>query len=644
MTAPAAEDRAAAPLDAAEFGCVLWTGLCAGLAAGGYLLGLAGRLASPAGWVAVAAATLVALGGVLRGLRCSLRQRAAPAPAAGPGTRRLAALLVAGFAATALASGLLAFGAAPDNWDALTYHLARAAYYLQQGGLDDFHANFWAQEQQGRLSAILFSGTLVLSGGSDALVGGWQLAAYLVLALEVYQFCRYLGFGPEAAAAAAAAGGLFTVAVGEASTAQNDLLIASFAGAGIIGLVRYLRQSGGARLAYGALGLALAAGTKASSLTLAPSLLLLGGAAALGWLGPCAPGAGRRAARALAAVPVAVLLAAFPAGYIKNWRQSGQPLGRDVVAIHTVAGDQGTPLLERMLLNGSRYAFDFCTCDGLPPGLGGRWGSWLKAAAARRLTRAGLPLDTTRSTRLTFYNDSPASRGAAGIRVAFIAGRRRYANAENAFFGLLGPALLLPAVLLLWRRGQPPALRMLGLAAALFYLVQAAAGPYDPWRGRQFLYATVLLGPLLAALFALRPPGARLYLAVVSALGVASAAAALGAREPNPLLPLGGRPGIFQLDRLGQMAGQSAAGPALRRFQELVPGAATVALALRPNEFEYVLFGPGLTRRLQPVSYTLPHLAVPADCDYLLYDRRLGIAAQAGDADLGYAWSLRRLR
>lgn len=46
---------------------------------------------------------------------------------------------------------------APHNWDSMTCHLARMAYYLQHGNLDYYDANYWAQTIHPKVSAILFS-------------------------------------------------------------------------------------------------------------------------------------------------------------------------------------------------------------------------------------------------------------------------------------------------------------------------------------------------------------------------------------------------------------------------------------------------------------------------------------------------------
>jgi hypothetical protein len=104
------------------------------------------------------------------------------------------------------------------------------------------------------------------------------------------------------------------------------------------------------------------------------------------------------------------------------------------------------------------------------------------------------------------------------------------------------------------------------------------------------------------------------------------------------------RPSLFRLDRIGQMMqNRIDYEPAVRRFDAIVPRAATVAVCLPPDSFEYPLFGDGLTRRLLPInSFRLGRLPVPSDAEYLLYAADLE-PHEPGDVHLGADWYLRRL-
>jgi hypothetical protein len=351
-----------------------------------------------------------------------------------------------------------AIGSAPSCWDALTYRLARVGYYLQHGTLDDYHANYWAQEQHGRLSALLFAGTLVLSGLSDRLIGLWQLAAWIVVMLEGYQLSRILGASAGGGRVAGASIGLFTIALMESTTAQNDLLITAFLGAGVIGIVGFLRHGGSLRLGYAAAAIAFAFGVKANALTFFPSLGLLGVLAAWHFSIESSRSVGRRLLQLGAATLLASVLCGAPAGYLKNWREHGNPLGGPEVLKHS---NPEAGRVRAAALNATRYAFDFCTWDGLPESWAGSLGGKIKAHASAGLHRIGIDLE------------APVSR-----RVPFDPARERHAHCDLAFFGVLGPLIVLPALLLCWLRREP--LYVVALPFLLFFVAQSAAGRYDP--------------------------------------------------------------------------------------------------------------------------------------------------------------------
>lgn len=604
-----------------------WIGVCVWTAAGGYLLALRGKLASLPGWIAILVGGLCVAAFAVRYLRRSGAKKSAH-PDAQPGldhgpSKWLEALFAVGIGSVFLCGLITALGSAPSCWDVLTYHLARVGYYLQQGTLDDFHANYWAQEQHGRLSAILFSATLVLTGFSDRGIGLWQLTAWAVILIEGYQLSRMLGFGPKASRAAGATIGLFTVAAMEAPTAQNDLLITSFLGLGAIGIMGYLWTGAPLRLAYGAMSVAFAVGVKASALTLAPSLFFLALAATWHSTDLSNRRPWKRLGHLCGAIALCCLLVSAPAGYIKNWRVHGNPLGGDAVMRHA---DQQGPWFRLTALNLGRFVFDFCTLDGLPESWGGSQGGKIKAMASASLASIGFDLE------------SPVGR-----RSSFESARERMAHSDLSYFGVLGPALVLPALLLCWRFGSSPTLRDLAIAAGVFFVTQAGIGRYDHWRGRHFIYVMVMLAPLIAWLHARSSRAARGYVAAASVLGVISALTAVLWRVPNPLVSHDVWPSILSLDRDGQMLTSEEDLPAIRRFDKIVSPTATVALAIGPDEHEYALFGRSLTRRLYPVAYTLPNLVLPSPCDFLLFGRNLGVPPELGDIDLGYRWILRRL-
>ena len=82
---------------------------------------------------------------------------------------------------------------APGTWDCMAYHLARAAYYLQQGSFAAYDANYWAQVVHPVNSTALNLFTLVATG-SENLTQFWQFASYWASIAAVSGIASALGF------------------------------------------------------------------------------------------------------------------------------------------------------------------------------------------------------------------------------------------------------------------------------------------------------------------------------------------------------------------------------------------------------------------------------------------------------------------
>lgn len=597
-----------------------WMAFCAAMVIGGYFLSLYGFLASLNGWLVILVGSCLAS---YFWYRCDQKkgingEKSVP-------LHWTEWLLAAGLGIIFLGNLIIVLGSAPGCWDVLTYHMARVGYYLQHGNLDDYHANYWAQEQHGRLSAILLSGTMVLSRFSERVIGLWQLTAWLVIMLEGYYLCQLLGVGQRSSRIAGGILGLCIIAVMQATTAQNDLLIAAFLGLSIISVMNYLYNGSFVHLLSATTSVAVAFGIKASALTLAPSYIFIAVATAWSLSNATNHLVYRRLVFLGTAIAASILLVSFPAGYVKNWRTYGNPLGGSAVLKHA---DQEGPWLQRTALNIGRYTFDFLTLDGLPESLGGSLGTKLKVESHAILRIAGVNLEDR-----------------AGTRTPFESGRPRIAHNDLSFFGVLGPDLALPALLFCLWPGRPVPIRWLALAAIIFFITQAGTGRYDHWRGRHFLYGLVLLAPLLGTWHERIGRTGRMYFTLMSAVAVISACTAVMWRQPLPFVPYQGQSSLLTLDRLQQMVGGDEGSlTSLQRFEQIVPAGAHVALALGLDKPEYAIFGQGLTRKLFPVTHSLPNLVIPISCEYLFYDVRLGLHPELGDTSLGNYCYLKRLQ
>lgn len=159
----------------------------------------------------------------------------------------------------------------PNDWDAMSYHLARAAFWIQQGSVayvdDSPFAPINAYPPNAEIGTLF---TLILSH-SDRYIGLVQYAAMLAAATATFGIARRVGIDLAGALFGALAFLTLPVVLLQSWTALSDLVVASF----LITATYYLLGATSLELALGGLALALAMGTKFTSLVALPLVVLV---------------------------------------------------------------------------------------------------------------------------------------------------------------------------------------------------------------------------------------------------------------------------------------------------------------------------------------------------------------------------------
>jgi hypothetical protein len=521
---------------------------------------------------------------------------------------------------------------APHNWDSMTYHLARVAYFLQQGHTAHFDANFWAQVVHPTNSALLLLFTYLISGRNENLTQSVQFVSYWVAVLTVYGISRKAGHSKTQSTFAASVAALLTEWLMQATTTQNDMLMAACLGVATYFLFAFRDTHDRKYLGLAAAGIGLAIGTKASSLLSLPSVALV---AAYVFARSTTPRRRRISDPAIfvGGVLAAVCLFALPAGYIENYRHFGHPIGPDDVrARHSFESASLGYVARNGTRNLVRYGFDFLSLDGLPSQLAVVRAAQrtLRFLPERIVGRLGLTLETAEATRAAFKPQKTPS-----------------AHEDRSYWGVFGFGLAwVMALLSMAGLTKSPDLRVLSLAGVLFVLAQAYSGPYDPWRGRYFIACAVFVVPAVGACVRADNRFTRLYVLLVVFVGCVSAVSAVVRRDNSTLISLRERTlFLFTMDRMHQLTrNRPDYYEPLEAFDRLVPSHATVAVALERNSFEYPLFGERLTRTIVPINAFDKGLQpVPSHAEYLLYARNTFPCPATDDRNLGADWYLRRL-
>jgi hypothetical protein len=523
---------------------------------------------------------------------------------------------------------------APHNWDSMTYHLARVAYYLQHNSTEFFDANYWAQVVQPKNSALLLVFTYLVSGRNENLTQLVQFVSYWVAVCSVYAISRKAGSNRTGSIFAAAVSAMLIEWLMQATTTQNDLILTAFFGVMVYFLFAFRETREWKYLALTALGIGLSIGTKASSLPALLSVVLIALYAIFRSKINLRRQFGDFCILASCTL-AAICLFALPSGYIENYLAFGNPSGpNSVTEIHTFEGQPVGYIAKNGTRNLLRYGFDFLSLDGLPPINPIREiQTWLRFLPKEIVSGLGLSLDTYEATRAPFEMQKMPT-----------------AHEDNSYWGIFGFGLVWIVVLLsLFGAIKSTDIRVLSLAAVVFLIAQAYLGPYDPWRGRYFTVCAVFAVPTIGIFLRAKNRFVRAYLVIIVLIGSLSATSAVVLRSNSSLVTFNYQElhttSIFTMDRIQQLTrNRTAYTEPLEAFDRLVPGDATVAVFLNENSFEYPLFGEYLTRTILPInSFTKGRQPIPSSADYLLYTQNGFPCTLTDDVHLGADWYLRRL-
>jgi hypothetical protein len=451
---------------------------------------------------------------------------------------------------------LLALAVRPNNWDSMTYHLARVAYWLQQDGLEHFH-NGTVRQLANPINVEVLQAAAIELFETDRAATLVQWVALPGLATAIFCGARLVGFSVPAAVFAGALFTLLPQPVMQATSTQNDLMAGLFIAATLVFGARGLRDRHHGELAVAALALGLAVGAKGTSLFALPAIALVLAVAVFAFRPPL------RLVAWAAGLGLAGLIALGAFNYALNLDTYGDPLG----GLDTTSGGRVSTVQGNLLRVGWSFADT--------PGIDARW---LSLAVDRP---AQFVFGEQDSRWFTWYGpDTSIQEDTIGYGLVCF---------------LLLPILL--AVALFHPRSRP-GWRVLAAAALLYLLVLSIYKEHDPWIARLAMPMVILAAPLFALLYA---RGWLRTLAV--ALAVASAAPALLTNPQKPLLVADGERTAFDYTDVER---QTFIRPELRQVlaalnASIEPGE-PLGLVRDADSWDYVFFGTDPERRVVPLQ------------------------------------------
>ena len=505
----------------------------------------------------------------------------------------------------------LIVGTPPNGWDPANYHLARAAFWLQSGGLgyinDAYDQRLNFNPPNGEMGFAFVLGVT----HEENLVGFVQFFAALACAVGVFALARRSGLRR----AEAAFGGLVFLSLPlialQSSGAKNDLVVASE----LVAAALFLPGDSRREIGLGSVATALAVGTKfTAAYGLVILLVLVVTAPRRARTDAAHRRAGRRGDSRVVLVcgqrardrtsprrPVPVcpdsqptlhppenLLTAF--GTLVDTLDLSGARGADIL-LYPLAGLLLAVGLTR--LNGHfnrRTASLLAVAVGAIPLTLLFVSKQLGHPALVRLDEAlGHPKgylatgDAT-ATSTTTASDTASWYGPAGL--------------------LLAVATAITAVKLVRHRS----LSALSLIAALtpigWFALVALTLTYNPWLGRFFVFPIALSAVLWGT--ALRSRGAAWAITTLASVTLALSLVHF-AEKPSGLRLLDRSATSASVWRMERWQVQSqhdpAIGPVFRFLDNDVPRKSSIALALGANDFGYPSFGPHLDRRVELVPF-----------------------------------------
>ena len=499
----------------------------------------------------------------------------------------------------------LIIGTAPNDYDALWYHLARAAFWKQQhavayiAGANDARLNGFPPNAE-----ILDAFTMIL-GRTERFVGFVQLAALLAAMVAVAGIARRIGLTVRQALFGALLFATLPVVILQSATALNDLVF----GALLACCAYFLFTWRPATLALSALALGLALGTKFTAVLALPLLAIFGA-----FIHP------RRRWPALVLVGVGgIVLGAY--WYLLNVAKTHHINGRVAEAQNATTLQHGNTRsvggtiahLMRLAIDAvdpsgalGRDRFLYLVAAGLILMLGlrvrGRMGTGLVVVAG---ALAALPLAFRWIDHELLHGYQKLWLELDRREVAFLGFDKHLTRASpfQSWYGAAGLLLVLACLWLAWRgwrRGSlPRGAVALALAPAAWLALQSITTFYSLFDGRYVVFAVALGAALWGLVLPIR------WLAWAST-GIAVVALTLVLvhydEKPSGVSVLGGSAptSVWGLSRAQVLAralhpGENEVVATLER--EAKKGQ-TIALAIRREDVSYPFFGEKLDRRV----------------------------------------------
>ncbi len=506
----------------------------------------------------------------------------------------------------------------PNEWDSMTGHLVKCAYYLQNGKISRLDGTTWTIDfYPNSLPTLQIFGYLVFGEKGFKLI---HYLSYWVFVAASYGIAKNICNNFNKSLLVAAIAALLPTALIQATTTETDIVLTAYLSLLVYFISGFNRHSNAVQILFIAIMTGIWMGHKVTFILISPSLLL--------FVAYVIFESGKKVMQYLKLLSVSLLISilvyVLPTGYIGNiLHEKTYTLGslsapREVMNWHGVEKFSRNEKIQNTFLNIGRYSSDFLHLDGI------------------RNISVGQTLDSI----FRYFPDKVSRKlnlaqdrfwVVAPFDSAFVFFK------ERPYWGVISFGLLLPIILaLFWslsgKNKKPKIYFVLLFSAIIHFLSLCYSAPYDPIKARYFMNMAVWCLPLLVFIIREKPSlWYRIYLSINIILIAVSAFLIVSERSLYPILH---ERNIFNLTRMEQLTiTRPEILKAYQKFDELVPPNAIVALGTQQEheDFEYPLWGKDFKRKLIPLHpFRKTVKAIPREAEYLFYSKGV-FSVQLGD-------------
>jgi hypothetical protein len=537
-------------------------------------------------------------------------------------------ILFTGVFITAILNLIISFVTFPNEWDSMTGHLVKCAYYLQNGNMNRLQGTTWTIDfYPNSLPTLQIFFYHVLGEKGFKLI---HYLSYWAFALSSYG----IGYKISKNFIASLFVGLITLllptALVQATTTETDIVLSAYLGILAYTLFSFKQKPTPLNIILIALISGVWIGHKVTFLLIAPAAFVVAIYTVLR-----KKEFYKNINLFISSFMLSIAIYVLPTGYIGNIKEVGKfSLGSlsappMVMKWHGVEEYTGKEKIKNIALNISRYSSDFLNLDGIRSTETGK-----KINDAFRFLPnkilGSLGIEGEKFTVVSYFSfDHPI---------------RFYV--ERPYWGIISFGMVLPVTLVLLYHfirnyrtinTVQKSLLIVIAAAVLHFLSLSYSAPYDPIKARYFLNMAVWCMPLLITFYVLSEKHKlwQYWQLLCCVIVSVSAFCSISFTRVHPIFT---ERNIFNMSRMEQI---TLARPdiyeAYKKFDELVPKNAIVALGTQQEheDFEYPLWGAEFKRKLIPIHPFRSRVKpIPAEAEYLFYSKGV-LPYQVGDIALG---------